>query len=977
MMLKIFNEGFTKAKQLIEEGLIAAKAILQNLSGAERVTQILQQSEEQYNILYAAAQRQTQELALLDQIRTSLAQELELPAIFRMVVESIAHTFGYNQVCLYLLQDKMLELQYQIGYSHIITHIPITQGITGRVARTGEAVLLEDVRTDPDFLTYPENLGAVEDIVSEIYVPIFDQNQVIGVLNIGSIHEVKLSMADLRLMTALSENISLTVGRARLYAQARESEERYRRLTEVAIEGVAIIENGKIRDATQALANMFGYELPELIGKAASTLIAPNSVEQVIKSIFVGDEELYESKGLKKDGAVFPVEVCGKLIHYRGRLARVSAFRDLTERKRKEAELSQSEARLRALLSAIPDAMFRISHNGTFIDYKPARHAGITAPLGEVTGKTLAELLPPKIAQHYFYYLEQALQTGENQLFEYQTLLDGNQCDLEVRLVVSGEGEVLAIVRDITERKEVERLKNEFISTVSHELRTPLTSIRGSLGLIIGGIAGEIPPQTRTMVDIAYKNSERLVRLINDILDIEKIESGKMVFNLKPLPLLELLELSLEANRGYATQYGVQLSLDLNQTIPTDLYVEADSDRLIQVLTNLLSNAIKFSPTGDKVVLSVTVNSSNQRSPEKVRIAVTDYGSGIPEEFRSRIFQKFAQADSSDSRLKGGTGLGLSISKAIVEKHGGQLGFEPTPGGRGTTFYFNLPLWYEQVVEPKKEDTDDQGQELPTILICDDNPDIATLLSMFLKESGFKSDIAHSADEAKQLLLKGNYAALTLDLMLAGQDGVSLIRELRLNEATRHLPIVVVSASAEAERQQLNGNALAVIDWIDKPIDQVRLSAAVKRAVKVPIQTATADSGEVSARPHILHVEDDPDMRQVVQLVLYPLAEVSSVASLAEARQQLALQDFDLVLLDLELADGSGLDLLPELGGGDTFPYHYPHPQRSIPVVIFSAQEGNPAVAAQQVAAALVKTRTSNQELTDTITALIKNSAKK
>jgi PAS domain S-box-containing protein len=235
---------------------------------------------------------------------------------------------------------------------------------------------------------------------------------------------------------------------------------------------------------------------------------------------------------------------------------------------------------------------------------------------------------------------------------------------------------------DITDRREIEQMKNEFISVVSHELRTPLTSIRGSLGLIAGGVTGKLPARTQSMIDLALRSTDRLVRLINDILDIEKIESGKMNFQMKPLELVSVVEQALEATRAYGDRLGVPFIFEGNAA---GSQINGDVDRITQVLANLLSNAAKFSPPGVPVVVSMS------RKEGKVRVCVTDRGRGIPDEFRNRIFQKFSQADSSDTRLKGGTGLGLNISKAIVEKHGGTIGFA-SEAGAGTTFFFELPL---------------------------------------------------------------------------------------------------------------------------------------------------------------------------------------------------------------------------------------------------------------------------------------------
>jgi|GEM_PF-2815673 PAS domain S-box-containing protein len=234
---------------------------------------------------------------------------------------------------------------------------------------------------------------------------------------------------------------------------------------------------------------------------------------------------------------------------------------------------------------------------------------------------------------------------------------------------------------DITERKKVDRMKSEFISTVSHELRTPLTSIRGSLGLIAGGLAGAMPPQAKPLVEIAMNNCERLVRLINDILDIEKIESGKMEFRNRPFALVPLLEQALLANEAYGRQFGVRFRLEFDGG---DARVNADPDHLTQVVTNLLSNAAKFSPHGSEVLVSA------KRVGGKIRVSVRDQGPGISDTFKSRIFQKFAQADASDSRQKGGTGLGLYICKTIIEKLHGVIGFENALG-KGTVFFFELP----------------------------------------------------------------------------------------------------------------------------------------------------------------------------------------------------------------------------------------------------------------------------------------------
>ena len=253
---------------------------------------------------------------------------------------------------------------------------------------------------------------------------------------------------------------------------------------------------------------------------------------------------------------------------------------------------------------------------------------------------------------------------------------------------VPEKGLIYGVARDISEHKRVAQMKSDFISVVSHELRTPLTSIRGALGLVAGGVAGELPERARGLVDIAARNSDRLARLIDDILDVERIESGQMGFRLVPQNLAVLVEQAVEANQTYGQPYGISLRIVEAQRA----LVRVDADRMQQVLNNLLSNAVKFSPRGAVVEVGVTAREG------RARLRVVDRGKGIPPEFRAWIFEKFTQADATSTRQRGGTGLGLSIAKAIVERHGGRIWFETTPV-QGTTFFVELPEWLADVPE--------------------------------------------------------------------------------------------------------------------------------------------------------------------------------------------------------------------------------------------------------------------------------------
>jgi DNA-binding response OmpR family regulator/anti-sigma regulatory factor (Ser/Thr protein kinase) len=429
------------------------------------------------------------------------------------------------------------------------------------------------------------------------------------------------------------------------------------------------------------------------------------------------------------------------------------------------------------------------------------------------------------------------------------------------------------------------------------------------------------------------------VLLINDILDVEKIESGKLELKSEELPLGAAVAQAVEQNRDYAAQLEVGLELDDASAGAT---VQADADRLTQVLTNLLSNAAKYSPKGGKVRVTVLADE------REALVSVTDRGPGIPEEFRGRIFGRFAQADGSDTRARGGSGLGLSICKAIVERLGGRIWFE-TETGAGTTFHVALPRAARPVPvdSPARAQAGASGRE--AVLVCEDDADVATLLRLVVERAGLVADVARDAATARALLASRRYVAMTLDLLLPGEDGVSLLRWLRSSASPAStLPVVVVSGSEDGPRRLLS-EGLVVQDWLEKPIDPTRLARSVSDVTR-------------GGRRRGLHVEDDPDIRRVVAGLLGPSLDLEAVGTLAEARAALAARPYDVVLLDLSLPDGRGSDLIGDLrrAAPDT------------PVVVFSAHDAA-RDHAREVAAALVKSRTSDEALVATVRRVIED----
>lgn len=367
-----------------------------------------------------------------------------------------------------------------------------------------------------------------------------------------------------------------------------------------------------------------------------------------------------------------------------------------------QSEVNDLLARTRAIVETIVDGVITINKRGSIETVNPAAERIFGYKGEEIRGRNVSMLMPEPYHAEHDGYLRNYIDTGEKKIIGIGREVvglrkDGGTFPLELavsEMEVNGERMYTGIVRDISARKETEkqlheamervheqRIKDEFIATVSHELRTPLTSIRAALELIIGDAVDSSSDQAAMLIKIAHKNSERLLLLINDILDISKIESEKMVLHIAPWPVRSFLETAIADNQVYAQRHDVVFCL--TECSP-DLKASIDPDRMMQVMTNLMSNAAKFSYE------NAVVNISAHRTGKGVRIAVEDRGPGIPQAFQARVFDKFTQASTTDNRQAfGGTGLGLHISKAIVEKHGGSLTFVSRKD-QGSEFYVDL-----------------------------------------------------------------------------------------------------------------------------------------------------------------------------------------------------------------------------------------------------------------------------------------------
>lgn len=477
-----------------------------------------------------------------------------------------------------------------------------------------------------------------------------------------------------------------------------------------------------------------------------------------------------------------------------------------------ETDLAEGAAQTRALPSEIFGLAVECFPNGMVMADEAGRMLMVNAELerqfgydrNELLGKQVETLLPERFRARHTHHRDIFARSAETRrmgvgLDLFGRRKDGSEFPVEIALSpIRSEGRLLVVgaVIDITERKRTERLKNEFVATVSHELRTPMTSIAGSLGLLVGQWSDKMPDSAVRLLVIAHNNAQRLVRLINDILDLEKAESGNTAFVFGRIDAVGLVEQVIESNRLSATELGVHVRLESDAD---RIEMTTDADRLAQIVTNLLSNAIKFSPAGAEIVVTL------KRRAGGVRVAVRDFGPGIPADFKPHVFEKFAQADGTNARQKGGTGLGLSIVKQLTIRLGGQVGFDDAPEG-GTIFHIELP--------------DHEGRR-PRILHLDDDQSVLALVRMALSDDADVISV-DSLQMARAALHANHIDLAVLDIAVGSASGLDLLPHLR-DGAGNIIPVIVFSQAEDPDcDEQIQGSLPKARTSLDDLVDAVR-----------------------------------------------------------------------------------------------------------------------------------------------------------
>ncbi|MBS1952948.1 MAG: response regulator [Cyanobacteria bacterium SZAS-4] len=788
------------------------------------------------------------------------------------------------------------------------------EDLPGKSWEKQQAVSIVNLAKEENFPR--KNLAKDCGLVSGFAFPIISEKNFLGVVELfaDSKHELDQDTSN------TFESIGREIGRL---IERQRTQMRFRAIFNQTYGFIGFLDTeGNLLDANEPALQFSGVEAADVLHKPfwegpwwAHDQVQKERLKDAIRRAAAGEFIRFEAHHPAPNGSSIYVDFSLKPVADSDGEVKylIPEGRDITERK-------EAEIKFRAVFDQTFGFIGLLRPDGILLDSNQSALEFAGVKLEDVVNKPYWQTVwwsrDPALQETVKQAVEKAA-SGEFVRFETRNPSSTGEMfdfDVSIKPVTDPSGKVILLIpeaRDITQTKEAERRVSEFYSTVSHELRTPLTSIRGSLGLMEGGLTGAIPEKTLKMVKIARSECDRLIRLINDILDLQKIEAGMIELKRADVQADHLVERTIDGLKGMAHT----LNIDLIAGQPTNAVVHCDQDRIIQVLTNLVSNAIKFSPPGSDVLIGV----KQDVEESSLKFFVKDNGPGIPPAQAHKLFARFQQLDQSDSRQKGGTGLGLAITKAIVEEHHGLIGVD-SEVGKGSTFWFSLPAVSKL---PAVSQPDDEVQQLAShihpALIIEDDDSIAEVLKEHLHQDGFEVVRASSLKEAESLMRRYVPLVILLDLTLPDGDGLDLLTALSTDNARRHIPVVIVTGRDPDGVVKCGYPTL--IDWVEKPIDESKLHDAFN-AVRRKIGPA-----------RVLIVEDDVAAREILSQQLNSLG-VSCLEAKdgAEAIKVFRHSNPDLIILDLSIPAPDGfavVDILKEESNGDK------------PLIVYSAMDLN------------------------------------
>jgi two-component system cell cycle sensor histidine kinase/response regulator CckA len=827
---------------------------LRDISERWQAEEATRESERNLRALLAAAQRQAQELALVDQVRTALTAALDLPLLFQTVVEGIAGVFGYTQVSLYIQEADDLVLQHQVGYPRVIERMPVSRGIMGRVFRSGRPELVKDVRTDPDFI------GAIEGLVSEICVPLFDEGKPVGALNVESTGGVVMGENDLRVVAVLGEHMGIAFTRARLYAEARANEERYRALMTTLGEGVAIVDFSEhFEFANPAAEVVFGVPPEGLVGRSLAEFLSPSELARVTtetRKRRTGKSSTYEVQIQRVDGEMRQIELIAT--PRRGVSGEITGtlgiFRDVTELRRLQTRLEQERALLLSLIDNLPDYVYLKDRNSRFILTNKAQAllVGARDPR-ELVGKSDHDFMPKELADRYrdgdreVMRLRRAIVNIEE---PSQDVGGGTRKILTTKVpIFDAEGEVTGIVgisRDITDRIRAEeertRLQEQLQQAqkmeavgrlaggIAHDFNNILTVITGYCEMALEESRGNRDLEAN--VEEIKRAAMRASALISQLLAFSRRQI------LQPVTF-DLGDLVKGMDGMLRRLLGEDIRLRTSRSGP-GLFVHADPGRIEQVIMNLAVNARDAMPGGGLLTLHTSTGQpapgdAAEHSPadrgELVLLTVSDTGQGMDAATLDRLFEPFFTTKD----VGRGTGLGLATVYGIVRQSSGQITCR-SELGKGTTFSVFLPRVSGETAIRRD---DEAGQAKPVrgterILLVEDDDSVRRYVCSILESAGYTVFSAEAGVAALDKLrsLPEPPDLLLTDVIMPGMDGRVLAQDVTLRfPAVR---VLLMSGYAEVVAG-VPGPGDPGFHLIQKPFSSIELLSKVREILEQPI----------------------------------------------------------------------------------------------------------------------------------------------